>query len=244
MKKTSRIQMCLGVAVTAALALASSAVGAGFIHPDSTTWEGSYEANVLPDAAGWSDISGGIADSTVMPDGGNNYLNTLSTGDYHGYRWVENPGTLDPQTNSGMALEFRIQVHLGNFFMHMWPSSVDDARWLAIYVSDTNITVKDADAGVSGIGNNNDNDWTTWRIVCDDVSWKLYRDADASVQVEIPVVSDSGPYGLYQFAVYGVGTNHEFDLDYMRWTDGVPEPATLGLLTAGGLLLGLRRRKR
>ena len=245
MKRTRTIGMWT---VVAAAMLLTIGVGAAMatITPDSTTWEGSYEADTQPVASGWQDLSGGNANTTVIPDGLNNYIRHQATAGYEGYRYVENPGTLDPQTNGGISLEFRIQVRTGQFFMHFWPSSVDDGRWLAIYVSDSNITLKDADAPPAALGNTNPGDWTTFRITCDDVNWKVYRDTDQSVQTQIPVVSDSGPYGLYQMAAYAVYGSDDFDIDYIRWTDGgatvIPEPATMGLLALGGLLL--RRRKR
>ena len=246
MNRTRTIGMWTGLA--AAMLLLTIGVGAATaaITADSTTWEGFYEADTQPVASGWLDL-GGNANTTVIPDGANNYINHQATAGYEGYRYVKNPGTLDPQTNGGISLEFRIRVRTGQFFMHFWPSSVADARWLAIYVSDSNITIKDGDAAPSGIANTNPGDWTTFRITCDDADWKVYRDTDQSVQAQIPVVADSGAYGLYQMAAYAVYGSDDFDIDYIRWTDAgamvIPEPATMGLLALGGLL-GLRRRKR
>ena len=245
--KNKTVRMCVGSAIAMlVLGIAGGAAMAGYIDPDSTTWEHAYEADVTPAAHGLPLEDYGNATITVVPDGGNNYINVLSGNDYyHGFRYVENPGTLDPQTNGGLAVEFRVRKDgSGQLYSRLWASGDTTSRNLAIYVSNTNISIKDGDSGATDVANTNgDGEWTTFRISCDDVSWKVYRDSDQSVQAEVPVVADGGPYGLFQWQVYEVYPNLNFDLDYMRMTDGVPEPATMGLLALGGLL-GLRRKRR
>ena len=245
--KNRKVGMWVGVVAAMLVLTVGVGTASATITADSTTWEGFYEADTQPVASGWQDVGGGNANTTVIPDGANNYINHQATAGYEGYKYIKNPGTLDPQTNGGITLEFRNRVRTGQFLMHFWPSSVDDGRWLTIYESDSNMTIRDADQAPSGIANTNGtNEWTTFRITCDDTDWKVYRDTDQSVQASIPVVSDSGAYGLYQMAAYAIYGTEDFDLDYMRWTDAgamvIPEPATMGLLVLGGLL-GLRRRR-
>ena len=245
--KNRVIRMCVGSAIAMlVLGIAGGAAMAGYVDPDSTTWEHAYEADLTPADHGPPLEDNGNATITVVPDGGNNYINVLSGNDYyHGFRYLENPGTLDPQTNGGLAVEFRVRKDgSGQLYSRLWASSATASRNLSIYVSNTNITIKDNDTGVSGTGNTmGDNEWTTFRITCDDVNWTLTRMDDASQQAQIPVVYNGGPYGLFQWQMYEVYPNLAFDLDYMRMTDGVPEPATMGLLALGGLL-GLRRKRR
>ena len=190
----------------------------------STTWEHAYECDVTPAAHGPPLEDYGNATITVDYDANtaNSHINVLSGNDYyHGFRYIENPGTLDSTTNGGFTIEFRIRrFGSGTCYSRLWASGDTTSRNLAIYVSNTNISIKDGDSGATDVANTNgDGEWTTFRISCDDVNWKVYRDSDQSVQAELPVVYDGGPYGLFQWQVYEVYPNLNFDLDYMRMTD-------------------------
>jgi hypothetical protein len=219
------------------------------VTAESDTWEGFYEADDLPHNApsvggqfGWQDLGGGSTiDSIIVPDGSNNYLNfdynngVGGGGSYEGFRYLghtdgghyppndPDENLFNPQTNGGISIEFRIRMHSGTFLMHMWTSSPADGRWLTTLVSDTNITINDSNnfsENPIDVGNTNGpGEWTTFRITCDDTTWRVYRDTDQSVQAQLPVVDDHGPYGLYQFALYGTQPGAVFDFDFVRWTN-------------------------
>ena len=240
------------------------AMGAGsamaVVTADSATWEGSWEADTKPvtDSVlpGWLNLNGND-NTVVVPDGSNNYINYNynnddGAGSYEGFRYIENPGTLDAQTNGGLSLELRLRVRSGTFFMHFWTSSVGDARWVSTYVTGENISIRDSDDASLGTAVTNTNgpgEWTTIRLTTDDPNWNIYRDTDQSVQAQLGITKDYAAYGLYQMALYGTQSNGDFDLDYMRWTNEgalapIPEPATLGILGLGGLAMLRRRRNR
>jgi hypothetical protein len=274
MMKSKLMQMC---SVAAVMMLAMGAGSAMAANGDSATWEYFYEADDLPHLApvqggefGWQDLSGGSTDnSVIVPDGSNNYLsfdynNGDGGGSYEGFRYLghtdgghyppndPDENLFNPQTNGGISLEFRIRIHSGTFLMHMWPSSPADSRWLTMLVSDTNITINDSNDFTNNptdVGNTNGpGEWTTIRITSDDTVWNVYRDNDQSVQATLPIVGNHGPYGLYQFALYGTQPSAVFDLDHFRWTNQgalvIPEPATMALLGLGGLAALRRRRNR
>jgi len=247
MKMTRIMKIPSGLVVTLLMASFGAGSAMAAVTADSTTWEGSYEADAKPEdtpdilgEVGWEDIKGGGTNNTIIvPDGSNNYINydynhDDGVGAYEGFRYLGNTdganngaedpdvNLLNPQTNGGISLEFRVLVHSGTFFMHFWPSSDVAGRWLAIYVSTTNITIRDSDdvANGSGVGNTNGpGEWTTFRITNDDTTWRIYRDTDQSVEASVPVVGDSGAYGLYQMALYGAQSSAVFDLDFVRWTN-------------------------
>jgi len=238
MDKTRKIGICVAILF---MAIGGSTAMAVIIQ-DSTTWEHAYEADAKPVTAGigtfgaWDDST----NSTLVPDGGNNYLNVTVPG-YDGWKYTET-GTLDTTTNGGIAYEFRIKVTANTVLARIYSSS-NASRYLAMYVSGSNITIRDGDVAPSGVGNTNGiGEWTTFRITCDDVKWRVYRQEDQSLQAELPVLADYGSKTNFRFDMRGAGNGASFDFDYMRFTDGVPEPATMGLLALGGLMLRRRRR--
>ena len=243
----SRIEMCLGLAVATALVLTGSASATGFIPPDSSTWEYSYEGDVNPVDDGWTDVAGGAAAGVqLLSDGGTDYAKfTFGEGEYFQKGGAVGEA-LDPKTNGGMAYEMRVRVHASAYlYTYLWCTSDSGGpyRRLNTYFTSGNAYHEDsAPPGSDAITGHGNGDWTVLRVVNDNTTVTVYKDsADPTAQWAIGGTDDARTEYFARF--YSAGTI-DVDVDYLRWTNGVPEPATLGLLTAGGLLLGLRRKRR
>jgi len=241
MNKARVIQMRIGLA--AAMAMLVVVIGGGSaiaqVTQDSTTWEGSYECDDTPVAAGWENIWGydDVAIVVADPcDPSNNYIHVDNDGEeLAGFRLAEDPGDFDPSANGGISIELRVRAIAGDFFFHMWTSAAGpngNYRWLATDITPTAATIKDSDqydsvsAGFDDPNDPNNAGWHTYRITCDDTDWTLYRfrydnpdDPNYTGWITTPVVGAYGPATGYQIDLYGIQGFAVFDIDYIRWTD-------------------------
>ena len=226
---------------------------------DSTTWERCYEANVLPVQDGWVDLHGhdpgGTNVGSIVPfdagdPNGGSYLHAESDDVYQGFGWHGIPGDLDPATNGGISVEWRMRPVAGQypFFYHLFASG-SDRRWLTNYVSPTSVTLRDSDDDPSFAEGQDPNEtgFLIYRVTCDNVDWRLYRFKNpddpnrAEALITAPVFGAHSDVALdgsgYKIDFYGITADAIYDIDYIRWTNygallpGVPEvcgdPGTL-----------------
>ena len=234
-----------------AVALAGSASGWG-IDPDSTTWEGSYEGDVNPLDVGWQDFGGGLTSGVthVMTEGADTFIRTTNTVPDvgQGYLFEDLLGKLDPKTNigtnivAGMAIEFRFRSSKAFTYVDIFasdPAGVGGGgtyRFARLVLSTSNGTLQDpappnTDPPSDNWDTGNINTapaWTTYRLICDDSTWTVRKDSnipggDIEAQIDCDGNNDARDGYWLRFIATG-SPNAEFDLDYVRWTDGVPEP--------------------
>ena len=222
MKKIRTIKMRIYFVVAMLIVTLGSSSLMAQVTNDSTTWEGSYEADAKLVASGWTEVYGFEAISSIVADSNdvsNNWLHALtiqSEPQSQGAYRYDIP-FIDASTNGGVSVEFRLKVTSGQFLLHFYTTGLN-YRWLTTYVSDTSFSIKDSDTN-PGVTQGNDSDWHVYRITCDDVTWKLYRDTFSEPVLTLPVVMGYGEWWTDGFALYGVTTGTDFDLDYLRWTD-------------------------
>ena len=201
---------------------------------------------------------GNPANTTVMTVGSDTFIRTVNpaAGDpFEAYYYEDLAGLLDPKTNGGAAMEIRFRKNSGaqdtvDMIMSD-PLGTSPGggtyRFAQLFLSTSNVTYQGVPAvGSPQSGAINENDWTILRIESNDLNYTLFKDGVALPQV-YPVAPDvlgsNDKRDGFQFRFF-VPDGSSFDLDWVRWTNGVPEPTTFGLLALGGLLLMMRRRRR
>ena len=222
---------------------------------DSTTWEGFFEADASPPLGNWNAPGG---PGTVVPDGGNNYLNFPPADALDGVTNFS-MGAANAGTNGGASFEIRTRFNTGGddrVFGHLMTTSlVTDTHkyWLTYYLSADKIKINNSNS----FGNDNATVnldatvFNTYRFTHDNTNWNLYINDDptpAATLGYLPNSDDGNPYPGH-FAYYVAYSGVDADLDYLRYTDGgafaAPEPATMALFGVCGLMLRrLRRRNR
>jgi hypothetical protein len=221
---------------------------------DSTTWEGLYEADVLPDSAGWVVATGLEPNFTSLTGTGQIRMNNI--GDpVNNIGWWQKFHSFD--LNAGASVEWRAKVNdpasgpnsmamnlqddgtAGNTFirmrlfgaaqMQLFVGASGAAQTVALDVSQFHTYRITSQAGAGNV--------------------KLYIDdnpvAAASGTLD-GFGTAGGPSGIFMGDVTSSSTA-DWTIDYARWTNqgafaAVPEPASIALALIG-LPLVLRRKR-
>ena len=238
----------------------------GVAGQDSTTWAGSYEADVLPDADGFAVAYPGSVPDTPDVSVASSVLSFTSPPRFGGYI---NHGSISPDQNLGYSFEIRAKV-----------DAAPTTNIFSIQLGSTNHTFNltrnrgenghsdpyvwlrfgsNADVSLSALSSEIDpTEYHTYRYtiqdlgpVDDNLDAKLYID-DNPIPVDEAFSAAAGawsPWGKDRFFMFpdaGQDTRTT-EIDWIRWTDEgafapVPEPASLLILTGGLLALARRRR--
>ena len=241
MKITRKMGARLGVAVATALALAGSVCGEWGIDPDSTTREGSYEGDVDPATEGWTPVNSPAF--TLETEGETDYI-AMTNGHF---QYTVANGKLDPTTNigtnviGGVAIEFRFRTWAIYPYFYFNLTSPTTGREYNLFTSLGNTYMRHYENNWTYMieaGNlNAAPSWTTIRLVSDDTSMLGYKDGG---NIDLELYNEADPDGVGDgdnvglFASFGpkaegmirfdTYAGARMDLDYIRWTDGVPEP--------------------
>ena len=243
----------------AAIALAMSpSVATATIAADSALWEFSWEGDVLPENAdpawsnNWSGI--GLGDFTLMSDQYSDSFARFDDSAYaSGIEWEGSGVALDPKTNDGAAFEMRIRMPEGTVFWDIGftddPGDGNQSRFSRSVITPSKHTVRMLPLGAEPAVESklNNDDFTVIRLVTDDTKMDLFQDGVLLYEYAGPfLANDQRTDAFLRMFSGSTSADCTIDFDYIRWTDGnpIPEPATLGLLTVGGLLAFARRRRR
>ncbi|MFI4910291.1 MAG: hypothetical protein ACIAQZ_01345 [Sedimentisphaeraceae bacterium JB056] len=181
------------------------------ITADSTTWENSYEADASPDTVGWTvngtapTVAGGIAKLDTFDDG--------TTG------WWSYDAGSNFDFSTGATLEIRAKVN-------EWQGGATTS----IYVADTAgrllfMEPQAAAFNFSGLGLyafDTTDDFHTYRIAIgtgtDEI--KLYIDDVLTPVYTRTYGGATAAAGTFRIGDLTAGNDADWDIDYIRWTDG------------------------
>ena len=118
------------------------------VTSDSTTWEGSYEADVFPPVDNWVTVGAIATTGTIVndPNNGNNYIHHEAPGDYEAVRSLDYVAS--SWTNGGASFEFRGRVLGGDSYDavlgHISTTAVagdTHVYWLTYYIHSGEIEI-------------------------------------------------------------------------------------------------------
>tara|TARA_B100000029_G_scaffold394164_1_gene391603 strand:+ start:188 stop:907 length:720 start_codon:yes stop_codon:yes gene_type:complete len=228
-------------------AMAGSSDGA--IDADSTNWENSWEGDVAP-PAGWGGNAGGsLSEWTLDPEG---YIRF--EGATYGGGIQLNSGELDRNTNDGAAVEWRFRHNSGTTWFDIGTTNkgstendVPFARFIA--QSDRTIDLQMLNGGPINTNHsvNTPPEWTTLRAVfVGSGNVEVFKDGDLVTPFITNAPGFNDQRDDLRFTFWNGANSNQYDLDYIRWTDGnpIPEPSTFAMMSIAALGLGLFRRRR
>ena len=223
----------------------------GQIDPNSANWENSWEGDVAP-PAGWIESAGGLfSEWTPMTDTGVDF--NRFTGATYGGGIQLNMGELDRNTNGGAAVEWRFRHNSGTTWLDIGTTNkgstendVPFARFIAMSDRTIDLQMLNAPGGIN-TGNivNTPPAWTTLRAVfVGSGNVEVFKDGDLVTPFITNAPGFNDQRDDLRFTIWNGASSNEYDLDYLRWTDGIPEPSTFAMMSIAAVGLGLVRRRR
>ena len=224
MKRIGKIGMWVGCGV-AMLVLTMAGSASGQIFGDSSEWENKYECNTHPSNDVWSPNAGGYGTITAANEGAVNYINVQMIASGEGFLYAADPYDLDATSNGGVAFEMRLRAATDGMIFR-FDTSGTPGRRLANYIRTFRWTIRDGDN--SAFINETvrfDLDWQTVRVECDDTNWRMYENGTLR-QTQLSD-HDNGNLSGYELSFIFWNGSPDFDIDYIRWTNGEPDLGTL-----------------
>ena len=224
MKKTGRIGMWVGCGV-AMLVLTMAGSASGQIFGDSSEWENKYECNVHPSNAvpSWDPKAGGYGTITTNAGG---YINVVMITNNQGFLYAPDPCDLDATSNGGVAFEVRMRVNSDALILR-FDTSGNPARRMANHIRTFRWSLRDGDSGPLTNETVSFGSFQTIRVECDDTNWRMYENGTLELtQLSDHDIGNLSGYEL-SFVFWFDDTpdfDLDFDLDYIRWTNGKPPP--------------------
>ena len=212
----------------------------------SHCWEGSYEADVLPTADGWT-VAGNAAAFTTQ-NAGSIQLDTIGTGDLGWYQ--RSDVAFDFSTGATYEIRMRsldaLNQRDGTVF------SIDDggSSEIAYFGSrEGDLAVGVVGGGFAYLGGVTPNgSWTTIRaeLLLGTDNFRVYLNDNATPIYTGTLGGGWEAGNSLSFGDQSGGADGNWEIDHIRWTTqgafAVPEPATISLLSIG--LLTILRKKR
>jgi hypothetical protein len=240
------------------LTIALGAAATGRAAP--ITYTSRYEADVLPTAAAgttanpqwkphgdvntYAAVGDGVLTMTYAKEAANVGFWHLGTGGKPSDAWAADPDV-------GSTVDFRVRVESGDMPFSL--GVADGNGQVALMFDPTKIVLQGKDYKNTAYTPSADHpttDFETYRIAYKDGKVSLF-----AAYSDTPLVSDvlnaAVDINRLYFGEASVSFYGKYDLEYIRWTNeaavfsapSAPEPGMLGVLSLGGLLMLLRRRK-
>ncbi len=189
------------------------------ITSDSTTWEGSYEADVLPSADGW--VQGGPASTYSSVSDGILTLNSIGADTT--FNWKLNSAANFDFIN-GSTIEFRAKMisHEGGYSSALYiydkdgkGSIVDFRSSSVVFYPSTSVALTTTDG------------FHTYRVCYINDTMELYVDGNFSAIMTANRGTLTGTANNFNFGDATGANDSHWELDYIRWTNSgaiAPEP--------------------
>ena len=231
-----KVSLCLASLVL----LMQGAAFSAMVPMDSADFANKYEGDTDPVpnylnnwAAGTSHSSDGNVLTYVVPEGAG------------GTTWIEST-TWAGAISHDYTIETRLKINY-TYGAGAFDICVDTGAGEAAFViiGNTSITYFDNGVWTTAPTADNTDGFHTFRLAHEAGTSTVSLWRDGELWSNLPT-ANFGASTMYWLAGSGQAVGNA-DVDYYRWTDGayapIPEPATMGLLTLGGLVTLLRRKK-